>query len=848
MNEVVGRSQSGTESQTGNEIRDRLTKQSLTLSRWLCVPAAAIPLLAAAGWIFSIEFLIRIHPAFPAMQPNTALVLLLGALAITFTPDQRQAGKSHLVAWALAPVVLLLGLLTLGEYIFSWDLGIDRILAGASAAGRLYPGRPSPQTAANFAALGFALLIYNLRFLPIRLGQFCALVTGANAVVAMTGYIFSTGQFYGFPAIESDIGMAVHTATSFTLMAVALLFRRPNDGFMSLVTSDTRSGGMARRILLAGVLAPPLVGALTRIGVHAGWYDTSVQVSLFAVVIVSLVLQATWRAARQSEHDELRARAALERLDLALRGADLAIWDWNIQTGEVIFNRRWAEMRGFRPEEIKPHVDSWRSGVHPDDWPKVQEALTKYFDGLVPEYQAEFRALTKSGGWMWILDRGKVFTRDDNGQPHRMAGTELDITERKRLEHEQEFLAEVGAVLGSTLSYEDTLRNIAQLAVRDLADFCIVDVIEEDGGSRRLKVASRDPSLTPVCDLFMGVTLEQSHPSLVTSVLKDRRTALFEFHSPESVESFSQSEESRRALSGADPGFLIATPLLAHGKPLGVITLISSSKSRVYGTPDFRLAEELAQRAALSIENARLFGEAQRAIKTREEVLAVVSHDLGNSLAAIELTVQLCRKFERIDANQIREFADRVHASTSEMHALIADLLDFARIQSGTFSIVASARSLSQVVIPVIDGIRPLAEANQQTLEVNLPSSLPPVAVDVRRVRQVVSNLLRNAIKFTPREGTIRVSACKEDRRIVVLVSDTGPGIPQEHLSKIFDRFWRLPGTEQPGSGLGLSIAKGIVEAHGGRIWAESQLGKGSSIFFTLPQADSETRPADSAA
>jgi PAS domain-containing protein len=121
---------------------------------------------------------------------------------------------------------------------------------------------------------------------------------------------------------------------------------------------------MARRILLAGVLAPPLVGALTRFGVYAGWYDASVQISLFAVVIVSLVLRTTWRTARQSERDELRARAALERFDLALRGADLGAWDWNIKTGEVIFSPRWAEMRGFRPEEVQTHVNSWRSGVH----------------------------------------------------------------------------------------------------------------------------------------------------------------------------------------------------------------------------------------------------------------------------------------------------------------------------------------------------------------------------------------------------------------------------------------------------------------------------------------------------
>jgi signal transduction histidine kinase len=149
--------------------------------------------------------------------------------------------------------------------------------------------------------------------------------------------------------------------------------------------------------------------------------------------------------------------------------------------------------------------------------------------------------------------------------------------------------------------------------------------------------------------------------------------------------------------------------------------------------------------------------------------------------------------------------------------------------------------------MPVIDRMRTLAEAKRQTLEVDLPSNLPLVAVDAHRVGQVVSNLVGNAIKFTPQEGTIRVSARQRDHKIVVSVADTGPGIPEEHLLKIFDRFWRTPGTKQKGSGLGLSIAKGIVEAHGGTIWAESQSGKGSSFFFTVPLASDTTERTDAA-
>jgi PAS domain S-box-containing protein len=424
-----------------------------------------------------------------------------------------------------------------------------------------------------------------------------------------------------------------------------------------------------------------------------------------------------------------------------------------------------------------------------------------------------------------------------------------DISERKRIEVEERFLADVGAILGSTLNYEDTLRNIAQLAVRDLADFCSVDVVDQDGTVRRLKVLSRDPSKSWICDLLMRVGLNHNKPSLVRSVLENRKTVLIERLSAEMVASFAQNEEYLRAFRAADPKSAMAVPLLAHGRLVGVISFVSSSRNRLYGQADVRVAEALALRAALSIENARLFSEAQSAIKTREDVLTVVSHDLGSPLTNIQLAVQLLRGFERIDEKKAREFVDKVQRSTDQMKVLIADLLDFARIQSGTFSIVASADKLSHVVMPAIDRLRALAEAKGQTLELDLPSSLPEVVIDVHKIAQVVSNLVGNAIKFTPQEGAIRVSARQQDHQIVVSVTDTGPGIPQEHLQKIFDRFWQVPGRKYKGSGLGLSIAKGIVQAHGGAIWAESQLGKGSSFFFTLPLADADTtKRTDSAA
>jgi signal transduction histidine kinase len=314
------------------------------------------------------------------------------------------------------------------------------------------------------------------------------------------------------------------------------------------------------------------------------------------------------------------------------------------------------------------------------------------------------------------------------------------------------------------------------------------------------------------------------------------------------IASLSQNEEERRVLLAADIKSIIAVPLLAHGKLAGVIALLASSSFRAYEPADIRLAEDLAQRAALAIANALLFAEAQRAAKTREDVLAIVSHDLRNPVSTISLIGHFLRQFQRLESDKLIEFSDKIQRSVDKMQSLIADLLDFTKMQSGTLSVERHASNLRDLIIPVVDSMRVLAEAKQQTVNIDLPTNLREVSVDPHRISQVISNLLGNAIKFTPEAGTIRISARQQEKGIVVSVLDTGPGIPREHLSKIFDWFWQVKGTKQAGSGLGLSIAKGIIDAHGGTIWAESELGKGSSFSFTLPQADLNAGRSDRAA
>jgi PAS domain S-box-containing protein len=544
-------------------------------------------------------------------------------------------------------------------------------------------------------------------------------------------------------------------------------------------------------------------------------------------------------ARQQAETANDQLRESEERFRLTIDEAPIGMALIAIDGRVVRVNRALCEILGYSEAELTGLT--YQEVTHPDDLQAEEVVARLLARGEISRAQIEKRDFRKDGSIVDVMVSASAL-RGQDGAPRYYISQIQDITERKRIESEQRFLAEIGPILSSTLDYEDTLRNIARLAVRDLADFCIVDVVEGTGGVRRFKVWSRDPLKAPVSDLFMRYPLDSSNRTLIGKVLEKRQTTFIPILSPEILASF--GEDTLHAVRAADARSVIAAPMLAHGKLVGVITFISSSGSRLYQQADVHMAEELAQRAALSIENAQLFAEAHKAVKIREDVLAVVSHDLGNPLTTIELVVHSFRGMEQIDIRLIREFADKVQRSTNEMKRLISDLLDFAGIQSGSFSIAPSAHGLVEVLMPVIDRMRTMAEARQQILEVDLPSDLPRVAVDPHRIGQVLSNLMRNAIKFTGNQGTIQVSARQEHQHIVVSVTDTGPGIPQEHLQKVFDRFWRVPGTKKKGSGLGLSIARGIVEAHGGRIWVESRPGTGCSFFFTLPLAnpDSSTR------
>jgi signal transduction histidine kinase len=287
------------------------------------------------------------------------------------------------------------------------------------------------------------------------------------------------------------------------------------------------------------------------------------------------------------------------------------------------------------------------------------------------------------------------------------------------------------------------------------------------------------------------------------------------------------------------PNTLTVDLLGRTGRKLGAIQLWDKKDNQEFDEADKAILTQLAQLAAVALENARLFRAAQDATRARDDLVAIVSHDLRNPVHTISMAASFL--LEIAPANDRRVQARRqlevIQRSATRANRLIQDLLDVAKIQAGGLAVDPVAVEVKNLVNEVMESATTLASAAQIKVTSDFNEPLPSVASDRERVLQVFTNLIGNAIKFTPKGGQITIRATHESGEVRFTVADTGPGIPREHLDHVFDRYWQAKSTAKLGTGLGLSIAKGIVEAHGGRIWAESPPGRGAEFNFTLPVA-----------
>ncbi len=409
-----------------------------------------------------------------------------------------------------------------------------------------------------------------------------------------------------------------------------------------------------------------------------------------------------------------------------------------------------------------------------------------------------------------------------------------DVTERRRCEDEQTFLERAWSTLVSSLDPRQAIADLAVLVVNTLGTWCIVDMVEADGTVRRLTAKSPEPGKADLSARFEAVAIDPARPHLTRGPLTTRRSVLISEVPADFLRSLAQDEEQRKLLEQLKPHSLMAVPLLARGRLVGAMAFISTDPHREFGKRDLRLVEELARRTALAVDNARLFQAAQNAIHARDEFMGIVAHDLRNLLNTIVMSATVIERELSGGPEGSPKPVKSMVQSADRMNRLLRDLLDVSSIEAGQLSLDRHAYPARQLILDVLEATAPTAS---HRLEPQLPGDLPEVYADSDRIMEVFFNLIGNADKFTPPGGRITVGADPRPEGVCFRVADTGPGIPEKDLAHVFDRFWRAHAKVSPGSGLGLAICKAIIEGHGGRIWAESKPGTGSTFFFTLPYA-----------
>ena len=296
----------------------------------------------------------------------------------------------------------------------------------------------------------------------------------------------------------------------------------------------------------------------------------------------------------------------------------------------------------------------------------------------------------------------------------------------------------------------------------------------------------------------------------------------------------------------ADMQTYLATPLVHAGETVGAISFHFKEAAAV-GASDRTFTLLIAQAAATALHRARTYDaeldkrrHAELLAQAREDVLGVVAHDLRNPLNLIQMTAELMID-EVLPLAKRKEMLDIALRAAKQMNRLIDDLLDTVRLQAGRLSLDVEEVSVQAIMKQAEETFRPLAERRHLHFETAAQDGAT-VRADPQRVSQIVSNLIGNAIKFSREDGSVRLRAKSEEKQVVFQVVDDGPGIPPDNMSHLFDNFWQARKNDRRGVGLGLAIVKELVEAHGGKIWVESQVDHGSTFFFSLPSTD---RPAE---
>lgn len=488
------------------------------------------------------------------------------------------------------------------------------------------------------------------------------------------------------------------------------------------------------------------------------------------------------------------------RLELAIEGVGIGTWDWHIPSGAIVFNKQWAEMLGYTLDEISPNIGTWEKiRIHPEDMSMVENALNDHLEGKTLIYKVEYRLMTKSGTWKWILDTGKVFLRDKNGAPVRAVGTYLDIDRRRRNEEQRKSLNHKFQLAYQTAAIGVWEQNyITGKAIWDNKMFKIFGVDPKKfktGGenwiNQLIHPDDKERVKEEIATAFrLGLNIQETEFRVITSVGKTKYIKHSAF-----VEYNKQGE-----------------PVFGTGLSMDL-------------TP-IREAEERAKQAS----------------KAKSEFLANMSHEIRTPLNGVIGFADLLLE-TTLDATQ-NQYLKTIRQSAHILLDVITDILDFSKIEAGKMDLSINKTNFLSLIDQTIGLVKHKIHEKKLEILLDLPDNLPQfIWADEIRFRQILTNLLSNATKFTEKgeiELKVEILELLADNKGIFRfsVKDTGIGIAPENTQKVLEAFAQADASTTRkfgGTGLGLTITNKLLTLMDSELLLDSTLNKGSTFYFDIP-------------
>lgn len=546
--------------------------------------------------------------------------------------------------------------------------------------------------------------------------------------------------------------------------------------------------------------------------------------------VVILHQDLTGDQANKAERDQLLSQLKYERnlLEAILRQMPAGIMVAEAAGRITLTNERFQEMQSQNPRIFRADSSEYQSGELP-----IYRSLTG------ERIQEEEQRLIFPNGTSAILSASSAPIQDSEGRIAAAVVITSDITEKKREEGIQKFLDEIKSILLSTLDYDKITENVAISSIPFLADGCVLDLIEGDE-IKRIITKHRDPEVEKLMKMLLEYPPTTFSNQPTAKVIKQGKPILIVSADAEQIQALTINEEHASLVDSIGIRSYIAVPLKIRGRTIGAINFLITTERRLFDEKDLSTALDLGHHAALVIEKAKLYRDAQSAIRLRDDFISIASHELKTPLTALILQIEVLSTIMESVSTEESEIVMKVINSTNRqldrLTRLVEDMLDISRIASGKMKFTRKKVDIVEVTGEVLDRFKDQLALQLIALDFNAPESIT-VNCDPYRIEQVITNLMTNAIRYGEK-SPIKVNIEQEADKILIKVTDQGRGIAKADHERIFNRFERAVDADDIiGLGLGLYINKQIVEEHGGKIYVESELNHGATFILELPMA-----------